>query len=617
MLADVPELSVLIPTFERESCLRNVLGGLARQSYDPRRFEVIVVDDGSRTPPNIDPVDVESLPYSVRLLRQENGGPASARNRGLAECRAPLVLILNDDALPDPKLVATHLNAHAGAPDKTAVLGSFRFSESALKSPFVQILDNSDLLFNFPALRHGEHHDWTFFWTCNLSLSVSAIRDAEGFDEERFREAICEDVELGYRLEQRGFSVLYREDAICHHDHVLSAASYFRRQESWVRNMIRFREKHGDVLRGLSALLGKGNERDSCSMQLQFEAYRAFAERGTGSLERLERECSGRILDVALRDRLIPVVRQISSHHILRQALEIRNGVDPELRIREGPREGELTSVIVVSRNGLADSQTCLEALRSAADPRYPTEIIWVDNGSTDGSVSYLEEQDDLELICNPDNCGAPAARNQGLALAQGRWLVFLDNDAVVSPDWLERLRRHAAADPLVGCVCPVSNRAAHGQQIEYSGGSDLSSTREFARLRAREFSEQAKYQHIFTSFCVMVRREVIETIGGFDERFSPWGFEDDDFSLRACLAGFRNRLALDVFVRHGMYTPEKTNSHEKLLLQNWSRFVDKWSNEKSAAYGNYGFLSELLRDPPKEASRLRVPVPAFVGDPS
>ncbi|NNL86431.1 MAG: glycosyltransferase, partial [Myxococcales bacterium] len=546
---EVPELSVLIPTFERESCLWTLLDGLARQSYDARRFEVVVVDDGSRTPPK---VDLDSLPYSIQPLRQENGGPASARNRGLAECRAPLVLILNDDALPDPELVATHLQAHANAPKNTAVLGSFRFSESALKSPFVQILDSSDLLFNFPALRHGEHHDWTFFWTCNLSLSVSAIREVGGFDDERFREAICEDVELGYRLERCGFSVVYREDAICHHDHVLTPASYFRRQESWTRNMIRFREKHGDVLPGLSILLGKTDERDACSMQLQFEAFRAFAERGTGTLERLERECAGRVLDAELRNQLIPVVRQISAHHILRQALEIRNGVDPELRIREGPNEGELTSVIVVSRDGLADSKACLEALRSSTDPRHPTEIIWVDNGSTDGSVSFLEEQDDLVLICNPDNRGAPAARNQGLALAQGRWLVFLDNDAVVSPGWLERLRWHAAADPLVGCVCPVSNRAAHGQQIEYGGGSDFSSTREFARLRAQEFSEQAKYQHIFTSFCVMVRREVIEAIGGFDERFSPWGFEDDDFSLRACLAGFRNRLALDVFVRHG-----------------------------------------------------------------
>ena len=73
------------------------------------RFEVIVVDDWSP-----DPVVLEQQDFAFRLHleRQENAGPGAARNRGLEHCTAPLVLILNDDALPAANLLATHLSAH-------------------------------------------------------------------------------------------------------------------------------------------------------------------------------------------------------------------------------------------------------------------------------------------------------------------------------------------------------------------------------------------------------------------------------------------------------------------------------------------------------------------------
>jgi GT2 family glycosyltransferase len=161
-----------------------------------------------------------------------------------------------------------------------------------------------------------------------------------------------------------------------------------------------------------------------------------------------------------------------------------------------------------------------------------------------------------------------------------------MDNDVIAGPGWLERMHFHGTVDPKVGCVCPVSDRAAHGQQISYEGGDELASIHDFARERASSHHRKAAYKILFPSFCVLVHRDVIEAIGGFDPRFSPWGFEDDDFAFRAHLAGFRARLAYDVFIRHDSYGGERKVAHHRLLLRNWQRFAEKWIPGPTPPYG-------------------------------
>jgi GT2 family glycosyltransferase len=222
--------------------------------------------------------------------------------------------------------------------------------------------------------------------------------------------------------------------------------------------------------------------------------------------------------------------------------------------------------------------------------------VLVVDNGSSDGSAQWLAQQRDIALELNADNRGAPAARNQALARATGRWIVVMDNDAIVTPGWLERLLHHAQVDGRSGCIGPLSDRAAHGQQIPYSGACDLASLTAFAHGHAQRNQRRSRLQNILTSFLLLMRREVLDTIGGFDERFSPWGFEDDDFTLRAALAGFRNRCALDVFVRHEHYGGAKAARHSELLARNWARFAEKWSGQANATYGDYRFIEPALQ---------------------
>ena len=589
-----PRLSVLVPTYDRPDRVAQLLGHLDAQTLEPERFEVILVDDGSPRPVAVDPA---AHRFALRVLRQENAGPAAARNLGLAHCRAPLTLILNDDAVPAPELCERHLAAHAAAGPKVAVLGTFTFTRRALESPFTQLLAGSDLLFAFPRLVDGGLHDWTFFWTCNLSIPTRALLDAGGFDAGRFDRAIVEDVELGFRLQADGYRVLHRADARCEHDHALSAEGYFGRAVQLGVYLARMYAKHRDPSILWCAPGQDVDVEHLMSVQATCEAHHDTLEKLVLKLGSFEREYRGRTVPAEMVEQLGALVRRLTFAPFARGVLRELEGHDPEPVLAAGPSRGGLTSIVVVAHDALDQTRRCLEALRAAREPEHPAQLVFVDNGSRDGTAELLAEQGDVLLIPNEANLGAPRARNQGLARARGERVVFMDNDVMVTPGWLGRLLFHAEVDGRSGCVGCLSDRAGHGQQLELKGAGNPDALRTFAERRAAEHRRQFRYQGLLTSFLLLVNRAVIERIGGFDERFSPWGFEDDDFTLRAHLAGFRNRVALDVFVRHEPYAGAgKASAHSNLLQRNWARFAAKWGLPAGTDYGCYEGLDALAQ---------------------
>lgn len=591
------ELSLLIPTYGRSEIVSALLQRLAKQTLDANQFEVVVVDDGSEVPIELDATD---YPFHLELHRQENAGPASARNTGLRFCRAPLTLILNDDAVPAADLCEQHLVAHATlkekGQEKCAVLGTFTFDEESLQSPFTQVLANSDLLFSFEQLKDKSFFNWQFFWTCNISLATEALREVDGFDEELFDRALVEDVELGYRLEKNGYRVFHWAAARCEHHHALSPESYRARGRNLGKYIGRMYKKHGDK----SLLWGYSDNwklRDYLSqVQMTCENLYGSEEKFYARASQFETERWGQNLSSAHLEQMRSLVKRTAFVGFGSGLLGELEGNDPIPTLTKGPRGHRLTSILVVTHDALDQTRRCLEALRACSEAAHPTEIIFVDNGSADGTVDFLREQDDVQLISNAKNLGAPRARNQALELAKGDHVVFMDNDVMVTPGWLGRLLFHAEVDGRSGCVGCLSDRAGQNQQIAYpADSSDPEVLADYAGMVSEKNHRRYRNQGLMTSFLLMVRREVLDAIGGFDERFSPWGFEDDDFSLRAYLAGFRNRVALDVFVRHEPYQGAKKKAkHDGLLQRNWKRFAKKWGLPKTNAYGNCKGLERL-----------------------
>lgn len=584
------ELSVVVPTYGRPDAILALLDQLRSQTLEPERFEVVVCDDG--TP---DPIQLETsdYPFQLTLLRQDNAGPGPARNLAFEHCGAALVLILNDDAVPARDLLAGHLAAHSGADEHTAILGTFRFTEEALRGPFTQVLARTNLLFDFPGLQHRRRYGWQHFWTCNISLQLSAIRAVGGFDP-AFDQAIVEDVELGYRLSKNGLQVEYREDLVAEHAHRLEPAEYFARSHRLGRFLARMYAKHDD-----NEILWAAPDTDiedyqARSMQSTVEAYSPAVPKLISKLTSIEHEHEGRQLPHAVCQQLAAAVRRLSYAPFAAGALLELEGHDPQVALAEVGARPARVSIVVVSMDACDQTQRCLEALRAQRPDHVDQQILFVDNGSTDGSVEYLRTQSDVELIANASNLGAPRARNQAISRCTGDVVVFLDNDVLVTPGWLERVLWHVTVDGNSGVVGVLSDRAAHGQQIECEPGE--AAAHALASARGSDHHRLFRWSVLMPSFCIALRKEVLDVLGGFDEWFSPWGFEDDDFTLRASLAGFRSRVALDVFVRHEPYRGRaKAERHAELLQLNWQRFALRWGAPEGTTYGTVDWIPALL----------------------
>ena len=236
-----------------------------------------------------------------------------------------------------------------------------------------------------------------------------------------------------------------------------------------------------------------------------------------------------------------------------------------------------LTSIVLVTHNQWRHTQACLESIRLRTD--LPYELIVIDNASTDGTPDLLQADGSIQLIRNATNRGFPAAVNQGIAAARGQQVLLLNNDTIVTTGWLERLLSGLHVEPSVGLVGPVTNRISGEQQVAVSY-DDLSQLDGFAwdwgKAHTSEFQETDR----LVGFCLLIKREVIDQIGLFDERFGVGNFEDDDYCKRSIDAGYRCVIIKSAFIHHvGSATFRNTDvDFNQLLQENQQKFYEKWN---------------------------------------
>ena len=229
----IPLISIVIPTHSRPAQLTNCLDALVKQDYEPARFEVIVVDDGG----DVDLTDLVNnyrRSLNLTLLRQRNGGPASARNTGAAQSCGELLAFTDDDCIPAPNWL-NELGAAIGDNLRTLAGGT---TKNLLKKNFFSEASQAlvDYLFEYYATSHTEMR----FFTSNNMICRREDFNAVGGFSLAFKTAAAEDREFCNRWLVTGNSLVHARDAVVFHAHELSAGKFWHQHFNYGRGAFKF-----------------------------------------------------------------------------------------------------------------------------------------------------------------------------------------------------------------------------------------------------------------------------------------------------------------------------------------------------------------------------------------
>ena len=217
--------------------------------------------------------------------------------------------------------------------------------------------------------------------------------------------------------------------------------------------------------------------------------------------------------------------------------------------------------IIVCVHNALDDVKRCLEAV--IQNTNQPYRLILVDDGSNIATHHYLAEFAKVRkcvLLTNEQAKGYTLAANQGLHRATADHVVLLNSDTIVTAGWLDRLIDCIESSPDIGVVGPLSNTASWQSipEIEFQGDWATNilpegvSIEEMGRLVAYYSARLYPAIPFLNGFCLLIRRQILEEIGYFDEENFGAGYgEENDYALRTRKAGWKLALADNAYIYH------------------------------------------------------------------
>lgn len=202
-------------------------------------------------------------------------------------------------------------------------------------------------------------------------------------------------------------------------------------------------------------------------------------------------------------------------------------------------------AVVVPIYNAPEDVRRCLAAL--VRHTTWPASLILIDDASPDPEIedllASLQQHSWLRIVEHEENWGYTATANHGLALSGRADVVLLNSDAEVTPRWLENLRAAAYSGPRIATATPLSNNAGAFSAPEPGRENPRPpnmSRDDYARLVTQTALPLWPSVVTGNGFCMYLRRDAIDAVGGFDEDAFPRGYgEENDFCMRAVRAGW------------------------------------------------------------------------------
>lgn len=242
------EASIIIPTYNRKNILKRSLGYLFEQTYPAAKYEIIVVDDGS-VDGTAEMIKTLRPPCSLRYFRQDNRGPAAARNLGIKNAKGRIIIFLDDDIFATSCLIEEHMSYHD------------RFSNVFVTGHTLLLpeLIKSSLFLRCARKRH-ERLPWNSanpvfseFLIGNSSVKKENFLDIGPLDKTLGKYG-WEDIEWGYRAHKRGLQLKFNKNAIAHHYKNPTFEESCRLHCLMGKSAVTFYKKHPDLT--IALLLG-------------------------------------------------------------------------------------------------------------------------------------------------------------------------------------------------------------------------------------------------------------------------------------------------------------------------------------------------------------------------
>ena len=251
-------------------------------------------------------------------------------------------------------------------------------------------------------------------------------------------------------------------------------------------------------------------------------------------------------------------------------SIEIESIVKPPLLVKHTVT----VDIIVCIHNALEDVKVCLESIIRYTS--HPYCLILVDDGSNTEMKEYLNyfsQTQNTVLIRNESAKGYTFAANQGLQESKANYSLLINSDTVVTPNWLDRMVACGESDSKIGIVGPLSNTASWQSIPQVFVEGDWAENPLPDGINIVDMGKiVSDFSHLLypripflNGFCFMIKKQVFEKIGYFDEENFGAGYgEENDFCLRTRQAGWELAIADDVYVYHSQ---SRSYSHERRKL--------------------------------------------------
>ena len=542
-----PLVSIIIPVYNKLELTKKCLQGILENDAEVD-FEIIIVDNDSSDGTKEYCEKLSSENSRVKYFRNEtNLGFSKANNIGVKYSSGKYLMFLNNDTYPLNGWLKSSIDIIENDIQVGAVGSKLIFPDDTIQHAGVIIVDDKRISDPLVA-RHIFYKlpkdnpeaniamEYQALTAACLLVKKTAFLEVFGFDEEYWNG--YEDVDLCFKLKKAGYKLIYNPASVVYHYESQSGPERFAK----VKN----------------------------------------------NIERLHLKWLGKIKPDFIVFQDSTIIKTEENHlnikPYLKEDQKLENAIIRDINLTEEDKiySEAFVSIIILTYNQLKYTKECLESLYENTKIKFETII--VDNASVDGTREYLQnfanEKKNVKLIFNENNLGFPTAVNQGIKASDGNYIVIANNDIVFTKRWLEGLLKAINKKNYYMIAGPISNLVS-GFQIDqnarYKSVEEMKKYADEARIKNKDmFFEFPRVAFL----CALIKRELIDKIGGLDERFSPGNFEDDDFCLRAQLAGYKTIIVKDVFIHHygsKSFTAEGMQKYADRLNKNRQIFVEKW----------------------------------------